>query len=102
MVDAILQRIEPSMAAKQFWFFFFAGSGALGIGAAQVPKILASFDALKSLAASPLTEGGLSLPSSSPRFVILATAPTPLAAALFLSIFLLPYLFLSFPSVYPK
>jgi hypothetical protein len=58
MVDAILQRIEPSMAAKQFWFFFFAGSGALGIGGAQVPKILASFDALKQLAASPLTEGG--------------------------------------------
>jgi hypothetical protein len=58
LVEAILQRVEPSMAGKQFWFFFFAGSGALGIGAAQIPKILKSYDDLKALAESPLTEGG--------------------------------------------
>ena len=39
-----LQRVEPEQAKGEFFFFFFGGSGALGIGAAQVPKIAAELD----------------------------------------------------------
>lgn len=58
MVEALLQRVDPSEAAASFWFYFIAGSGALGIGASQVPKIKSSFDVLKNYAQSPITEGG--------------------------------------------
>ena len=39
-----LQRVEPEQAKGEFFFFFFGGSGALGIGAAQVPKIAKELD----------------------------------------------------------
>lgn len=39
-----LQRVDPEQAKGEFFFFFFGGSGALGIGAAQVPKIAAELD----------------------------------------------------------
>jgi hypothetical protein len=58
LVDALIRKTDPSEASKEFYFFFFGGSGALGIGAAQVPKILAEFDALKKLGGSSITEGG--------------------------------------------
>ena len=58
MIDALLQTADKDGAATQFYFFFFAGSGALGIGGAQIPKILRKYDALNVLAESPITEGG--------------------------------------------
>jgi hypothetical protein len=58
MAEALLQRVDPSEAAASFWFYFLAGSGALGIGASQVPKIKSSYDVLKNYAQSPITEGG--------------------------------------------
>jgi hypothetical protein len=39
-----LQRVDPEQAKGEFFFFFFGGSGALGIGAAQVPKIAAELN----------------------------------------------------------
>ena len=44
-----LQRVDPEQAKGEFFFFFFGGSGALGIGAAQVPKIAAELDGMSSL-----------------------------------------------------
>lgn len=41
-----LQRVEPEQAKGEFFFFFFGGSGALGIGAAQVPKIAAELNGI--------------------------------------------------------
>ena len=58
MTVSILQRVEPEMAAAQFWFFFLSGSGALGIAGAQVPKISKTYDSLKVLGDSDLTLGG--------------------------------------------
>jgi hypothetical protein len=58
MVEALLKRVEPSEAAASFWFYFLAGSGALGIGGSQIPKIKASYDELKNYAQSPVTQGG--------------------------------------------
>ena len=40
-----------------FWFFFFGGSGALGIGGAQVPKILKELDQIKALGGKPSLGG---------------------------------------------
>lgn len=41
-----LQRVDPEQAKGEFFFFFFGGSGALGIGAAQVPKIAAELNGM--------------------------------------------------------
>jgi hypothetical protein len=60
LVDALLQHVPPDQAFKEFVFFFFGGSGALGIGAAQVPKLLAENDKRKALAGGP-TKGGEAL-----------------------------------------
>ncbi len=54
---SLLQRVEPDRAKGEFIFFFFGGSGALGIGGAQVPKILKANDELKALAGGPSLGG---------------------------------------------
>ena len=43
MLVSILKRVPDSEAKGAFFFFFFAGSGALGIGGAQIPKLLAEY-----------------------------------------------------------
>lgn len=50
LVPAILRRVPPSEAQGAFTFFFFAGSGALGIGGAQIPKLIEEFNAIGDLA----------------------------------------------------
>lgn len=54
---SLLQKVEPSQARGEFYFFFFAGSGALGIGFAQLPKLLEQYQAVQDLAGGP-TAGG--------------------------------------------
>ena len=54
---SILQRVDPERARGEFVFFFFGGSGAIGIGGAQIPKILAGYDELKALKGGP-SKGG--------------------------------------------
>jgi hypothetical protein len=53
LVPAILRRVPPSEAQGAFLFFFFAGSGALGIGGAQIPKLLEAYKAIGDLAGGP-------------------------------------------------
>lgn len=57
MLTSILQRVDPSAAAVEFYFFFFAGSGALGLGFKQVPFLLAESARVKSMA-NGVTKGG--------------------------------------------
>lgn len=57
LLPAILRRVPPSEAQGAFIFFFFAGSGALGIGGAQIPKLLKEFQEIGDLAGGP-TAGG--------------------------------------------
>lgn len=54
---SILRRVDPAEAQGEFYFFFFGGSGALGIGFAQVPKVLKEYSDLKERLNSP-TLGG--------------------------------------------
>ena len=51
---------DKSQSSKEFYFFFFAGSGALGIGGAQLPKILKEYDAIKALGGA-VSDGGADL-----------------------------------------
>lgn len=60
LVPAILRRVPPSEAQGAFIFFFFAGSGALGIGGAQIPKLVEEFNAIGALAGGA-TAGGETL-----------------------------------------
>jgi hypothetical protein len=57
LVPAILARVAPTEAQTSFFFFFFAGSGALGIGGAQVPKILDEFKEIGELSGDPSAGG---------------------------------------------
>ena len=61
LLPAILRRVEPSEAKGAFTFFFFAGSGALGIGGAQIPKLIKAYNELGDLAGGP-TAGGEVMP----------------------------------------
>jgi hypothetical protein len=36
---SLLRKVNPTEAAGEFYFFFFGGSGALGIGFVQLPKL---------------------------------------------------------------
>ena len=49
LLTSILLKSTPEQAKVEFYFFFFGGSGALGIGGAQVPKLLKEADYIKSL-----------------------------------------------------
>ncbi|KAJ1418004.1 hypothetical protein B484DRAFT_453807 [Ochromonadaceae sp. CCMP2298] len=77
MLTSILQRVDPSQAQGEFYFFFFAGSGALGIGFAQIPKLLAGYKEVQALA------GGTSLGGDNFQGNPLGTIgfPEPLKAA---------------------
>jgi hypothetical protein len=57
---SLLRRVEPARAQGEFFFFFFGGSGALGIGAAQVPKLLRGLNEIKSLSGGE-SKGGADL-----------------------------------------
>lgn len=61
LLPAILRRVEPSEAQGAFLFFFFAGSGALGIGGAQIPKLVKAYNEIGELAGGP-TAGGETMP----------------------------------------
>lgn len=56
-VTSFLQKVSSDQARTEFYFFFFGGSGALGIGAAQIPKILKEYASIKLLSGSK-SEGG--------------------------------------------
>jgi hypothetical protein len=73
-----LQRVDPDQAKGEFFFFFFGGSGALGIGAAQVPKIAAELDFINKLGGSPITKGGDDLDCN---FIATLGYPEPLKIA---------------------
>ena len=45
----MLQTVDQGQAKAEFILFFFGGSGALGIGGAQVPKILKEYDGIRAL-----------------------------------------------------
>jgi hypothetical protein len=55
---SLLQQVDKSQANAEFYFFFFGGSGALGIGGAQIPKLLKAYSEMKSKAGSSITLGG--------------------------------------------
>lgn len=57
LLISLLQKVDKSQASAEFFFFFFGGSGALGIGAAQVPRLLSASAGLKARAGAP-SEGG--------------------------------------------
>ena len=54
----LLQKVPPDQAKSEFYFFFFAGSGALGIGGAQVPKLAKILQKIRDLGGSDKTLGG--------------------------------------------
>lgn len=62
--ECILKKVDIAEARAEFWFFFFAGSGALGIGIAQIPKILKIYDEISQLGGSDLTLGGEDAPTN--------------------------------------
>jgi hypothetical protein len=64
---SLLQKVSAEQAKGEFYFFFFAGSGALGIGASQIPKIAKQFEEIReiepqgpSLGGEELSYGGFS------------------------------------------
>ena len=57
MLLSILKRVPDSEARGAFFFFFFAGSGALGIGGAQIPKLLEEYKEIAKLAGGPSNGG---------------------------------------------
>lgn len=50
MITSLLRRVDPSEAKGEFYFFFFGGSGALGIGFKQIPELLKEAETVKALA----------------------------------------------------
>ncbi len=58
---SFLRVVDPTQAKSEFFFFFVGGSGALGIGFAQVPKIWAEIRRVQQLKGGP-TAGGDLLP----------------------------------------
>lgn len=62
LVPALLREVSKTEATGAFYFFFLAGSGALGIGFAQVPKLLAEYRAIANLKGQGETLGGEALP----------------------------------------
>mmetsp|Transcript_34725 Transcript_34725/g.83923 ORF Transcript_34725/g.83923 Transcript_34725/m.83923 type:complete len:260 (-) Transcript_34725:570-1349(-) len=52
---------EVGYARKEFWFYFFAGSGAGGIGIAQLPSIFREAGAARDVAGTGPTLGGPAL-----------------------------------------
>lgn len=54
----LIKQVEPENAEKQFYFLFFAGSGAGGIGILQIPKILKELGVIRKLSKEGPTEGG--------------------------------------------
>lgn len=58
ILPALLQQVGKSQAQGEFYFFFFAGSGALGIGAAQVPKLLKEYNEIALKKGLGATKGG--------------------------------------------
>ena len=63
LLVSLLQKVDKTQASAEFFFFFFGGSGALGIGAAQVPRLLAASEGLRARAGAP-SEGGEELGAS--------------------------------------
>lgn len=63
LLTSLLQKVPQQQAQNEFFFFFFGGSGALGIGAAQIPNLLAEFNDMKALAGGP-SKGGEALQCS--------------------------------------
>jgi hypothetical protein len=49
ILEALLQRVDPSLAKGEFYFFFFAGNGALSFGVTILPKILAEYRKIQAL-----------------------------------------------------
>ncbi len=62
--ECILKKVDIAEARAEFWFFFFAGSGALGIGIAQIPKILKIYSEISQLGGSDVTLGGEDAPTN--------------------------------------
>lgn len=58
LVPALLRTVSKTEATGAFYFFFLAGSGALGIGFAQVPKLLAEYSAIAKLQGLGKSLGG--------------------------------------------
>jgi hypothetical protein len=57
------ETLSPAVEAarQKFWFYFFAGSGAGGIGAAQLPSIFREASIARASAGTGSTRGGASL-----------------------------------------
>jgi len=58
---SLLRETSKGEAQGAFWFFFLAGSGALGIGFAQVPKILKEYAEIAALQGKGESKGGEAL-----------------------------------------
>jgi len=54
----LFRQVTPGQARGEFWFQFVAGSGGLGIGIAQMPKIAKEIGSVRSLAGEGPTLGG--------------------------------------------
>ena len=57
--DGVLDAAD--YARQRFWFYFFAGSGAGGIGIAQLPNLFREADVARATAGSGATRGGAAL-----------------------------------------
>ena len=49
LLTSILRRVDPAQAKGECFFFFFGGSGALGIGFAQLPKLIKDWNRIRKL-----------------------------------------------------
>uniref|UniRef100_A0A7S1YWS5 Uncharacterized protein n=1 Tax=Trieres chinensis TaxID=1514140 RepID=A0A7S1YWS5_TRICV len=58
LISGIFREVDPDQAKGEFWFQFVAGSGGLGIGIAQIPKIAADIGQIRDLANEGPTAGG--------------------------------------------
>lgn len=57
LANLLLKELDPETAKPQFFFLFFAGSGAGGIGLSQIPKIVSELNYIKALADQGPTSG---------------------------------------------
>mmetsp|Transcript_7632 Transcript_7632/g.15355 ORF Transcript_7632/g.15355 Transcript_7632/m.15355 type:complete len:269 (+) Transcript_7632:1799-2605(+) len=58
IISSLTRQVDRETAKGEFYFFFFAGSGAGVIGLAQIPRIFEELSGIRALAGEGPSEGG--------------------------------------------